>query len=741
MAKRFHKPLASYILCVIFYFLWCSWNQVFADNRTFIALSLRNIDREISAVGGDAGKLKLEKPSIYFLSGITRPAFVVFDENSGDAILVGEQNKDGVVLTLDDWMTALRTAIVHPEQDPGVSIDPTACDKCKTKGIYGCPHTSTLKVSFFGGLENTRIGEVCFEADWWMKLLSLGEIQSPLKGLRSWRDLVGVDAQKDGMSKSLLTTRFWFYPLINRVNLLDGMVLLQDFKMGVFTQVMYAEENGRPVLDLSRQYHTPSDKFASSLTESYGELAESQKNLASLREFTRLLALAKGCVISSSSFDFRKMMSKYHGIKISIPTEKDVIIQYTFNRRIEISGGVELKALAMRLKDGDASAFRQIVFKARPTAEAVTWKFIVKLENGIPEGVTIPLQTASGSDLSELLCQARFLYISNRFDDAAKFSDSILKDFPNCDDAVCLKAIALREGAIMKDKPSIEGFRNAFSQVQASIEILEQLTKRNPKCVQAFFELGVTHRAFHFQNEAIEDFNNAIKLSPDFVDAHYMLGLTWKEAKNYTNAANSFRTVLSLESNTENAKDAAEQLAILQQSFKVGRRKTLKEYSLQQSELSFRYPEDWIVLTPEEFLKKARGNTVLTPKCVLVVYNPDNYDQNVTVQISEVAGYNSVSPQELILMWGMMVQDAEKKIEGYKELYHSIIKVSEEPALVCDGSGLAWGKRYRQRAVLFVKKQRLFTITCTALESEFVDAEAKSFQFVIDTLKIGSSQP
>jgi tetratricopeptide (TPR) repeat protein len=726
------------VLSIVAYFLWCSCFQVFADNRTFVALSLRNCEREIDAIGGDSTNLKEKRPRIYFLSGITRPAFVVFDEDARDAILVGEQSKDGVVLTMDDWITALRAAIIHPEEDPGVTIDPTVCDECKKKGMFGCPHTSTQNVKFFAGIENTHFGEVCYEADWWMKLLSAGKIRSPVNGVRSFIDLVGEDAQANRMSASLLQTRFWFYPIINRVNLLDNMVLLQDFQMGVFTQVMYAEENGHPVLNLSRQYNAPSDKFATSLTESFGALAESEEVLASLRELTRLSALAKGCARSSNSFDFRQLISIYHDVKITTPTNKEVVIQRDLNRKLEFRGGVELKALAMRLKEGDASVFRQIVFKARPKVEEVSWTFVVTLKNGVPEGVTVTPQTGSDHEAAELLAQGGFLYRNNRFEDAAKCFESILKDFPNCDDAACMKAVSMREDTLIKAGQSPE---SDFKKVQASTQLLEEVTRRNPECVQAFFELGVTHRAFRLSSEAVDAFDRAIKLSPDFAAAHYMLGLTWKDLKNYTNAEICFRTVLSLESDTETAKDASEQLALVQQSLKGGGRRTLKEYTLKQQGLSLRYPDDWLALTPEEVQKKTRGNNVLTPACVLVVSNPDNWGQNVTIQITPWPGHNYLSPQDLESRVPGLKEHMEKQLEGFKEVSHKIFEVAEVPALEFDCSSIGWGKRQRQRSVVFVKGQRLFTITCTAVQSEFADAEAKSFQFIIDTLTIEAPQP
>lgn len=649
-----------------------------------------------------------------------------------------------MVLTLDDWVTALRAAIIHPEEDPGVTIDPIVSDTDKKKGMFASLNAATQRVRFFAGVENTHFGEICYEADWWMKLLAAGKIQSPVNGVRSFIDLIYEDNDAHRMSTTLLQTRFWFYPVINRVNLFDKMVLLQDFQMGVFTQVMYAEDHGRPVLNLSHEYDGPSDKFASSLTKSFGELAEAQDVLASLRELTRLSALAKGCARSSCSYNFDDLISHYHGIKVTTPTNKEVVVQRDLNRGLEYRGGVELKSLTLRLQKGDASALRELVLKSRPSKEALSWNFIVKLQNGIPEGVNIPPQTGNPNEMAQLLAQGSFLYINNRFDDAIKCCDSLLKDFPNCDDASCLKAASIREGCITKAGESIQAgksIKDDFKQVQASTEILEQVVKRDPKCVQAFLQLGVTHRAFRLQTNAIADFRTAIKLSPDFAAAHYMLGLTWKDIGNYTNAADCFRTVLSIESDTETAKDAAEQLAIVQGSLKNVAKGALKDYALQDQGLSLRYPSDWLAMTPQEVLKRARGNQLLTPACVLVVANPDNWDENLTIQITRVPGQGPVSRQYLESLVPGVRQEMAGRLQDFQEVSHAVIDVAGVPALRFDCSSSAWGKRQRQRSIVFVKQEKIFTITCTAIEGDFNDADTKSFQPIVETLQIPARQP
>ena len=465
-------------------------------------------------------------------------------------------------------------------------------------------------------------------------------------------------------------------------------------------------------------------------------LAQSQPPLASLRELTRLSALAKGCARSSSKFEFRKLISSYHSIKVTTPTEKEVVVQRDMLRRLEYRGGVELKALAMRLKEGDASALRQLVLKARPAPSALSWKFIVRLENGIPEGVNIPPQNETGQDAGALLAQGFFLYDRNRFADAAKCFDSILRLFPNCDDAAWAKAMTLREEAITKAGGAVD---IAFKQVQKSTELLEQLVKRNPLCVQAFFQLGITHRAFRSNTEAIHDFEQAIKIAPDFAAAHYALGLTWKDTKNYSNAAKCFRAALSLESDTETARDATEQLALVEKGLKEGGKRAFKEYALKQQGISLRHPDDWLVMTPEEMLKRAKGNTVLTPECVLVIANPDNWAQNVTIQVREAKGYDVIPPKELEALSQNLTQQMTSHVDGFKDLGHQIIEVSAVPALEMDSLSSAWGKKHQQRSVLFVKQERLYTITCSSTESEFADANAKAFSVIIDGLKVQSS--
>ena len=126
----------------------------------------------------------------------------------------------------------------------------------------------------------------------------------------------------------------------------------------------------------------------------------------------------------------------------------------------------------------------------------------------------------------------------------------------------------------------------------------------------------------------------------------------------------------------------------------------------------------------------------MTPECVLVIANPDNWGQNLTIQIHDLPGQGPISRQELESLFPGLRDEMGRRLEAFKEVSHRVVDVAGVPALEFDCSSLAWGKRQRQRSVVFVKHQRLFTITCTAIESDFNDADIKSFRPIVDTFKI-----
>ena len=76
-----------------------------------------------------------------------------------ELILIGPAAEEGQGLQYDDWLTMLRA--LGQYGPPGVSIDPG-------------PNPDDMIVHYFGGIDDTHLGSVFFEADRTLKLLSTG---------------------------------------------------------------------------------------------------------------------------------------------------------------------------------------------------------------------------------------------------------------------------------------------------------------------------------------------------------------------------------------------------------------------------------------------------------------------------------------------------------------------------------------------------------------------------------------
>jgi hypothetical protein len=134
--------------------------------------------------------------------------------------------------------------------------------------------------------------------------------------------------------------------------------------------------------------------------------------------------------------------------------------------------------------------------------------------------------------------------------------------------------------------------------------------------------------------------------------------------------------------------------------------------------------------------KRAQGNMVLTASCVLVVANPDNWNENATIQISPAPGQDFVPAEKLEEMAKSLSDNMTKSLPNCEVLKHRIIEVAEVPALEMTILSSAWDKKYRQRSVAFVKDGKMYTITCTAPDDAYDDAEAQAFQFVVDSINV-----
>jgi tetratricopeptide (TPR) repeat protein len=516
---------------------------------------MRLAETRVRAAVGAGTDFRQKEPDLFYLGGISRPWGLVVDSASGDWILFGEQDAKGAVLTLDDWVTALRARIVQ-SKDPGVTIDPR-----------GGPNAAAVQdVRFFGGVENTHFGQVCFEADWLMKRIGLGLEHVPVVGLQTYYDLSVAEARQGGGQGTSVGSRFWFYPIVSRVDVLDDMVLLEKQQMGVFTEILSAEVNGKAVADLTTLQHAPSDGFARSMSEHYDELAEARNELKTLRGLSLLDATAKGLTALDRAPETGYLVRDYPREDVKTPTEVEVL-KATSNEGggFRISGGVSLTTLAMRLKGGDAGALRELLLAARQTPEQLVWGFDMEVADGVPVAVKLPAELGDPTGVAALFSQALFLQQQKRYDAAIEGYSRALTVDPHSVGTLVNRgatydeqgkhdqAIADYDAALAIAPRSVEALSNRglayreTGQHDRAIADFDAALAINPSDAEVLTNRGAAYYDSGQSDRAISDYDVALAINPRLVGALNNRGLAYSGERDYDRAIADFDAALAID--------------------------------------------------------------------------------------------------------------------------------------------------------------------------------------------------
>ena len=526
------KKISAIACLFIVTFLICRTTSA-QETKTFVAYSMKVAQARVEDAMRKGEDFRKKQPDLYYLGGITKPWAVVLDTETNDWILVGERDPKSSILTLDDWVVALRARFIYPDKDPGVTIDPRRCEACVKSGKKeGCSHSTKQDVRFFGGIEDTHFGQICYEADWLMKKIGLSLEKLPINNLKSYFDLSTEQARNSGASSTKVSSRFWFYPIINQVNVIGDVALLENFKMGVFTEVLYAEVGGKPVADIDKFEHYPSEGFSRSFSENYDAAAQAREVLETLRGLTRLAALAKGLTQADGKPKVDFYMSGYPIGKSKTLLEVEVLKNESREGGFCVVGGVQLMALAMRLKGGDASALKELVLKGRKVAgpNPLTWGFEIQMQGGKLAGVVIPEGSVDYDQIVPLFQQAFFLGEKKRYDDAITLYGKIIELKPDWDWPYN------NRGNAYKRKGEYD---RAISDFNEALEI-------NPRLAEAYYNRGLAYNEKGEYDRAISDFNIALEINPRLAEAYNDRGLAYKRKGSYDRAISDYNEALEI---------------------------------------------------------------------------------------------------------------------------------------------------------------------------------------------------
>jgi hypothetical protein len=383
------KAIKTFCLTVA----WCCFSAILTHASHFGAYSLLEAERRIKAG-------QVQDKNVEHLGGITDPLAVVYDATRKDLILVGHINPKKQVVTLNDFVVALRAILTH-ETWPLVSIDKdnqTARSKLQ-------------KIRFEGGIQDSAFGTALLDADILLKNIGLGNVSAEIWGVGSFFDML-CDHARNSPGTMHIRSRFWFVAEQGQTAFADreGVMCLDKLVMGVESrfEMTAGEDNDH---DATGKLDDISRKFAHSLSANFNDLRQAYPQFGRLESLFRLVGLATGVhtlTLKYDSFqpDMTFWLEKYRVVPVRTP-ETYPLLEKTADvnsgsehRTITLDGGLELRALMLELKDGSISALRDMVIGSRPSGNPLTWK--------------VPLDTWKASDFETLSETGSYEMMSDR---------------------------------------------------------------------------------------------------------------------------------------------------------------------------------------------------------------------------------------------------------------------------------------------------------------------------------------
>ncbi|MFH1924556.1 MAG: tetratricopeptide repeat protein [Planctomycetota bacterium] len=472
-------------------------------------------------------------PEVACLGGMTSVRGLVVDPDTGDAIVVGQHRPGRQRLTLDDLVVALRARFVHAEW-PVVSIDPPAWlrDESSRRGS-----TVHHQVRFEGGVGGSGFGYTLFDADYLLKKISLGFEPAGVPGVRSNWEVWLEESRSDRRQSTQISSRAWFFPILAATPTRKNVAAYRGLEVGVFSEVMAAKIDGQPVADLTTLKGHTGERFAAMVREHYQALAALHPSFRRMEQLNELVALSRAIEVMEQRPDLAWWLDQYPVARVAIPEQVEELSRSqqipsgsrSYTRTVTSSGGVELRAMALRLEAGDVSALADAALTTRPAADTLTWGFIVD-DWVIP--IPPELDIARGAEVTPQLVYAQFLARQGNYQEALARLDKILVIEPNYLDALLFK------GTLLSDK---------LDRKKEAIQCFDVVLKKTPDSVDALAGRGLARAKTRNFSRARQDFDRALEINSRHVGALAYRGLCREQQRDYEGALSDLDEALRLD--------------------------------------------------------------------------------------------------------------------------------------------------------------------------------------------------
>ena len=324
----------------------------------FVAYSMQEAERRLVST-------RQTSHDIVKLGGITDIAGMVYDDKNRDLIIVGMVNEGKPKITLHDFVVAMRAVFVQ-KKTPLVSIDRT-------------PETATTRkqvIRWEGGIENTKLGKDMLEADILLKEIALDKVPAEVWGVQSYFSMIAEKARK-GKEEGHIASRFWFKNLRPSLAVREGVFAIMELDVGVETEVLYVESNGKRVQNLSGIRDEIGDMFAGQVAMNLSDLSVEHPVLARARPILALVSLSEGMKSLVAESELNYWLHEYKLPHVKTDEDYDLIeVKEEIEGRnlmLTVSGGIELNPIVVRLKKGHVTALKEAVLNSRPSKNTLIW--------------------------------------------------------------------------------------------------------------------------------------------------------------------------------------------------------------------------------------------------------------------------------------------------------------------------------------------------------------------------------
>ena len=349
----------------------------------------------------------------------------------------------------------------------------------------------------------------------------------PIDGLQTYFDLVA--AESGASNGTQIASRFWYRPALNKFSVVRGVAFLDQFRSGIFTEVLFARVGGEKVDNLAAFYDRPSDAFARSFEDHYQEIGALRPVFARLESLAKLVSFATALTKIPPMAGLDYALGSYGLPTVKTPVEIEILEHKDTKVGLRVSGGVTMTSIAADVGQGNVAAYRQLVLAARKGSNPI-WEFDMEFSGSVPKGVSY----AQGSTVTAAIWtewnHALFLVEQKRYEAAIALLNSIIDEEPRVQEFHNLRGVA----------------RAADGSKEKAIEDFDEALRINPQYSEARFHRGDANRDLLRFTEAVRDYSLAIKLTPTMESAYLSRGSLYASRSETALALADFEKAISL---------------------------------------------------------------------------------------------------------------------------------------------------------------------------------------------------